>query len=381
MIPFPFSPLTVLRDLAAELPDALWLTLTDAARATVAAPIERWRPRQLRDGLPSVTVTWMADVSEAGTAEEMAADVDRSGAAERTPGDILRTLLKEENALAWGPVIISALVVIGFFSILGYLMVAGFTGATADPVIAQMINIAVGALTAGFATVLSFWLGSSDSSRRKDVAAAQSAAAATQERREQAEATERLVERVAASNKAGANRLGKEVGHFKRCLDLILEHEGGYVDHPKDPGGATNMGITHRTLASWRGVDAVSKDDVRALERAEAAEIYRANYWNAAGCDGLPAGVDLVVFDFGVNAGVGRAARLLQGIVHVEQDGQIGPITQAATVLLEPEEVIEAFSKGRMRHYRSLSIWETFKRGWTKRTDRTKDVALEMAAD
>lgn len=336
----------------------------------------------------------LAASARAREAEAEAREVEARIAGMNDARSTFLGLVQGNSAFAWGPVVISCLVVIGFFSILGYLMFSGFTGATADPVVAQIINIAVGALTAGFATVLSFWLGSSDGSRRKDIAALQSAVTAAQERRAQAEATREIVREVTTkpvrSEPAAvetealivpeAAAGSKDALQFERCVEMIFRHEGGFADHPRDPGGATNFGITHRTLAAWRGVDSVTKAEVRALSRSEAAEIYRANYWNAAGCDGLPAGVDLVVFDFGVNAGVSRAAKLLQAIVRVERDGQVGPITQAAATRLDPAHIVREFSAGRMAHYRSLSIWDTFKNGWTRRTEETQAAALSMIA-
>jgi len=169
----------------------------------------------------------------------------------------------------------------------------------------------------------------------------------------------------------------KDARQFMKCVEIIFKHEGGYVDHPNDPGGATNMGITHKTLAGWRG-EPVTKEDVRNLTKDEAGEIYRANYWNALNCDTLPLGVDLVVFDFGVNAGVSRAAKLLQRIVHVEQDGQVGPITSGAAGAIDARHIVVTFSEGRMVHYRGLRIWDTFKNGWTRRTRETEDAALAM---
>ena len=95
--------------------------------------------------------------------------------------------------------------------------------------------------------------------------------------------------------------------NFDRALTAVLRHEGGYVDHPSDPGGATNLGVTRATLAQWRG-RAVSKAEVKALTRAEAAKIYRALYWDEIAGDALPAGLDFAVFDYCVNSGPGRAA-------------------------------------------------------------------------
>lgn len=168
------------------------------------------------------------------------------------------------------------------------------------------------------------------------------------------------------------------MSRFHACIPIILRHEGGYVDHPSDPGGATNMGITHRTLASWRG-EPVTKQDVQRLMELEAREIYRARYWNAVRADDLPPGVDLVVFDFAVNAGVSRSAKLLQRLVYATADGAVGPQTLAAVRRMDPVALINGFSEGRMQHYRSLRIWETFKNGWTRRTSEVRTAALQMA--
>lgn len=89
---------------------------------------------------------------------------------------------------------------------------------------------------------------------------------------------------------------------FAACLSETLAHEGGYVDHPKDPGGATNMGITQAALSDWRDRP-VSRFEVRTLTRVEADAIYRARYWNAVRGDDLPPGLDLVAFDGAVNSG------------------------------------------------------------------------------
>jgi hypothetical protein len=102
--------------------------------------------------------------------------------------------------------------------------------------------------------------------------------------------------------------------NFDRALTLVLQSEGGYADDPRDPGGATNRGITRATLARWRGRP-VSKAELRALGRAEAAAIYRALYWDALRGDDLPAGLDIALFDYGVNSGPARAARTLQAVL------------------------------------------------------------------
>jgi hypothetical protein len=261
----------------------------------------------------------------------------------------------------------------------------------------QIINIAVGALTAGFATVVSFWLGSSSGSRSKDQIALRSQTQVAQMQRDSLSTTEKIVEGQSrqaaslitkigqsaavspASSAGGASRsAAKDTRLFHRCVDIILGHEGGFVDHPRDPGGATNFGITLKTLAAWRD-EPVTADDVREMTPEEARLIYRANYWNALNCDNLPPGVDLVCFDFGVNAGVGRAAKTLQKVVAVEADGQVGPITIGAVNQNDPDFVINAFSDARLEFYRGLKTFDTFGKGWTRRTNSTRQEALAMA--
>lgn len=165
---------------------------------------------------------------------------------------------------------------------------------------------------------------------------------------------------------------------FDACLSHVLRHEGGYVDHPHDPGGATNMGITHITLADWRG-GPVTKDDVRELTRREAAAIYRANYWNRVHGDELPAGLDLAVFDFAVNSGVARAARHLQAAVGVDRDGAIGPVTLAAVARRDAVVLMQALNGRRLDFLRGLDTWQHFGRGWQRRVNEITAAATAMA--
>ncbi len=165
---------------------------------------------------------------------------------------------------------------------------------------------------------------------------------------------------------------------FPAALDLIFRHEGGYVDHPLDPGGATMFGITRATLAAVRGRP-VSKAEVMALSRQEAGDIYRARYWNAVAGDELPAGLDLAVFDAGVNAGPARAARWLQEVAGVEPDGVIGPLTLAAVRRRPAATIIAGFSARRLRFLQRLSTWRAFERGWSRRVRETEAAALAMA--
>lgn len=166
--------------------------------------------------------------------------------------------------------------------------------------------------------------------------------------------------------------------NFSRALAATLRFEGGYANHPADPGGATNMGITRAVLADWRGV-AVTADDVRAMPRAEATAIYRRRYWEMVNCDRLPEGIDLAVFDYAVNSGVDRASRALQAVLDVPVDGIIGRATVEAAERADGARVIVALCNQRRGFLRRLRIFTTFGRGWLRRVAAVEALALTMA--
>jgi len=166
--------------------------------------------------------------------------------------------------------------------------------------------------------------------------------------------------------------------NYGACLKHVLKWEGGYVDHPKDPGGATNHGITRATLSKHRGKP-VSKQDVRDLSVAEAGEIYRPRYWLAVRGDDLPDGMDLVAFDGGVNSGPSRGARWLQKGLGVAADGRIGPQTiEAALTHSTPVKAIQRACLARMGFLRQLRTWSTFGKGWARRVADTEATAVAM---
>ncbi len=173
--------------------------------------------------------------------------------------------------------------------------------------------------------------------------------------------------------------------NFDRALAFVLKHEGGFVHHSKDPGGATNMGITLATLAAWRK-RAVTPDDVRGLTRAEAAAIYRARYWDAVGGDDLPVGVDYAVFDFAVNSGPSRAVKFLQRAINatvyfgLATDGKIGPRNIKAADFVAPEVLIPTLCALRLEWLRTLDTWQHFGRGWERRVREVEYEALWVAA-
>ncbi|MGC0224911.1 glycoside hydrolase family 108 protein [Pseudooceanicola nitratireducens] len=166
--------------------------------------------------------------------------------------------------------------------------------------------------------------------------------------------------------------------NFPACFAITLKHEGGYVDHPRDPGGATNMGIIRATLAKWRG-RAVSKQEVRDLSQNEAAQIYRRNYWDAVKGDALPDGMDLVAYDGGVNSGPRRGAQWLQKGLGVSVDGKIG--NQTLTAALNCRNGVEAIQiacAARMGFLRGLRTFSTFGRGWSRRVAGIEAEAVAM---
>ena len=165
--------------------------------------------------------------------------------------------------------------------------------------------------------------------------------------------------------------------NYVTCLEMILHHEGGYVNHPKDPGGETNLGVTKRVYEDFGGTK-----DMKDLVREDVEPIYKKNYWDRMKCDDVPAGLDLCLFDFGVNAGAGRSAKYLQRMIGTVADGGIGPNTlRALGNYIEEvgtEGAIKNFQSKRQEYYESLSTFETFGRGWTRRVDETTEAALGM---
>ena len=160
--------------------------------------------------------------------------------------------------------------------------------------------------------------------------------------------------------------------NFDECLKMLLHHEGGYINHPSDPGGETNLGVTKKVYQEWGGTK-----DMKDLTVEDVAPIYKKNYWNRCKCDDLESGVDWVVFDWAVNSGTGRSAKAIQKICGASQDGAIGPKTLALIGKQNTQYVIEEFGKIRQDFYESLKTFDTFGKGWTRRNKETTAKALE----
>ena len=159
--------------------------------------------------------------------------------------------------------------------------------------------------------------------------------------------------------------------NFRASLSLVLAHEGGFVDHPKDPGGPTNNGVTQRVYDAYRSYHGLKQQSVKYILESEISDIYNKNYWRLVRGDSLPCGIDYAVFDFGVNSGVSRAIKYLQMTIGgLEVDGILGIITLAAVeakTRLDEEAFILQYCANRVAFLRSLSTFPTFGKGWLRR--------------
>lgn len=165
--------------------------------------------------------------------------------------------------------------------------------------------------------------------------------------------------------------------NFEKALALVLQHEGGYVNHPSDPGGRTNLGVTQRVWEQYVG-HPVDEATMRSLTKEMVAPLYRQQYWDVCHCDDLPSGVDYLAFDFSVNAGSFRAIKTIQRALNITADGVIGPVTLKAIQDANAEEFINNFTNAKEVFYRSLSNFPTFGRGWLNRVAESKRIAEEM---
>jgi len=331
---------------------------------------------------------------EATKAQNAESDQQRQDALSNTQGarSGLQALATTNSTIAWTAPTISYLVIAGFFTFLFVLVWLYWGAKPADPnnqnnFVIQIINIAVGALTAAFATVVNFWLGSSAGSQKKDDAnltlqqaqSDQSHATITAFQNKIAPQPLAPAQAPAPAQTPAAAKPTDQQGsaRFDACMPFIFKAEGGYSDTPGDPGGPTNFGITLATLKAYEGNPNLTAQDVKNLTPATAKEIYRSNYWNRMQCGALPAGLDLEVFDFGVNAGPGEAVKALQRIVGVTADGSIGPITLAAIGQFKPRDLISQYSEARLAYYKGLNNPE-FEQGWTARVAQIQTAASQM---
>lgn len=146
--------------------------------------------------------------------------------------------------------------------------------------------------------------------------------------------------------------------YFEAALSHVLAYEGGYVDHPSDPGGATNRGVTQGTYDAYRADNGWPKQPVRNISDDEVADIYRTRYWDAIGADELPPALAFVVFDSAVNHGVSRTL------------GWLDDTYDWRELLLI-----------RLSFYVSLSTFDTFGKGWARRLANVREAAEQYETD
>jgi lysozyme family protein len=159
---------------------------------------------------------------------------------------------------------------------------------------------------------------------------------------------------------------------FERAFALLAVHEGGYVNHPADPGGATNKGVTQRTYNAFRRTRGLPRVSVRLIKDHEVCAIYQRQYWDAVRAEDLPEGLGYCLFDAAVNSGPARAAKWLQALVGADVDGVVGVQTLARVGACDPVRLIDDYCDRRLAFMRSLRHWPTFKNGWTRRVGEVR---------
>ena len=166
--------------------------------------------------------------------------------------------------------------------------------------------------------------------------------------------------------------------NFTEALEHVLKHEGGFVNHPKDPGGMTNLGVTKAVWDEWIGRES-SEDEMRNLKPEDVAPLYKKMYWDRVKGDDLPSGVNYCVFDASVNSGTGRAAKWLQEAVGAVPDGAIGPNTLAKVKAHDADSLVNAYCDVRLNFLKSLKTFDTFGKGWTRRVEGVRQAALDAS--
>lgn len=181
---------------------------------------------------------------------------------------------------------------------------------------------------------------------------------------------------------------------LQQALEWIFESEGGYVNHPRDPGGATNMGITQRTYDAWRRGKSLPTQSVKKITRNEAALIYVQDFAAPIRFEELPIGVAYCVFDFAVNSNPTNATKALQRVINAHfktnppddprhprkliLDGRLGSLTLAAVRDIDPMLLVDKLTAERRRFVRTLTHYPTFKNGWERRITLVRDRAARQ---
>jgi lysozyme family protein len=166
--------------------------------------------------------------------------------------------------------------------------------------------------------------------------------------------------------------------NWEDSFKMVLKHEGGYVNDPRDPGGMTNLGVTKRAWESWIGYT-VNEEFMRGLTPEKVKPFYKSQYWDKIKGDELPSGVDYAAYDLAVNSGTGKAAKYLQQIAGVTADGSIGPKSLEAIKICNPKQTVNSICDMRLDFLKKLATFETYGKGWSRRVAEVKDKAADMA--
>lgn len=168
---------------------------------------------------------------------------------------------------------------------------------------------------------------------------------------------------------------------YDAALARVLAHEGGYTNHPLDPGGPTNFGITIYDYRRYVKPDATAFD-VASMKLSDAKAIYRAKYWDAMQLDRLEPGVDYAVFDYDVNSGVGRAGKVLRRLTGLSDlSSEVTDEVIAAACALPAADLVAALCDERLAFLHSLRTWPVFGNGWGRRVVEVRCYALAIAQD
>lgn len=170
------------------------------------------------------------------------------------------------------------------------------------------------------------------------------------------------------------------LSNFQKSLNFALQSEGLYVDNPADPGGATMKGITLDNYRIFKKNSHLTANDLKNISDADVHDIYLSNFWNPARCSDLPSGIDYCVFDFAINAGVGRSIKTIQKCVGADIDGVLGSITIGLIGQADPVMLINQFSNEKEAYYQNIVAnkpgLSVFLKGWFNRIDQVKQRAL-----
>lgn len=172
---------------------------------------------------------------------------------------------------------------------------------------------------------------------------------------------------------------------YPTAIAFTLNYEGGKSNNPKDPGGKTNQGVTQNTFAAYMRNNKAPVRDVYTMTDTERDAIYRSQYWNMVHGDDLPAGVDMVTFDAGVNSGPGKGIKWLQqalkalGMYPGAVDSQYGNQTHDAAQKADPVATIKGECAVRLSFLHALKTFGTFGKGWTARVTALQPAAVKMA--